>query len=143
MLRMKLNVEFNPLAHESETVGCRCFFAPNDEDYEMKMERKVVWAQGFCDLAKINLLILNFIYFIGDIFDDVINIYLDAILCYLGKNCALKNSNWKRHNGTIIVRKGNFQIQQIVSLNFDIGCDIDSKNSQWYEKEKDINNTNV
>ena len=101
------------------------------------MERKVVWVQGYRNLAKKNILILDFIYLIGDISDDdVINIYLDAIVDYLGKNCALENSRLKKYSGTIIVRKVNLQIEHIVSLKFGGVCGIDEKNSQCYEKEK-------
>ena len=81
------HIEYSTIWHKTGTGCYHWFLTPNDKEWEMKMERKVVWVQGFWNwnLAKRNILIVEVMYFI-----DVINIYLDAIVDYLGKNCALE-----------------------------------------------------
>ena len=80
---------------------------------------------------------IYFACFIGDLFDDdAISIYLDGTIDCFGKNCELKNGDFKKFSHSIMLKKQKFQIQVLhpsFSLTVDIAGDLSGKNFQRFK----------
>ena len=156
---MKVNVEHSMM---NSNKWCVSFCTSNDARMG-NVWRKVVWVQGYWNwmgdnstpissttgsvsqnkdysrcMKPRNILIFDFIYFVGEILDDdVISTYLNGIIYYFGKSFGLENGNLKKQIGAIIVKKEKLQIQEkVVSVTGDIACGLDGKNLECYEGAK-------